>query len=261
MCDVKLHHCKWSINEIFSSKELIGLMLGKINRNRKVFDKDLITNLKTVLRIGSAGLAAKPSDFPLKTANMILNKYNVNNRYYDFSCGWGVRLQSALINGIEYYGTDPNYLLVEKLNQFKTDWCQHFNQNTNVDIRCQGSEHFIPEWENTIGVAFSSPPYFNLEDYRHGEQSYNENVSYNEWLVKYLTPTIDNIYRYLVKGGYLIFNIKNFKKYKLEDDACSIIKNRGFEHIRDEVLVNITRRSPKNEANDNDEKCFVFQKK
>ena len=260
MCDVKLNDCKWSINEILSSKEIIGLLIGRINRNKKLFNKGLLTNLKTALRIGGAGIARKPSDFPLKAANMILKKYNINNRYYDFSCGWGVRLLSALINDIEYYGTDPNYLLVDKLNQFKNDWCQHFDQKTHVDIKCQGSEIFVPEWENKMGLAFSSPPYFNLEDYRHGNQSYNENVSYNDWLGNYLAPTMDNIHKYLIKGGYLILNIKNFKRYKLESDAITIIRERGFQFIRNEILVNITRRSSKNKPNDNDEKCFVFQK-
>lgn len=37
MCDVKLNDCKWSINEILSSKEIIGLLIGRINRNKKLF--------------------------------------------------------------------------------------------------------------------------------------------------------------------------------------------------------------------------------
>nr|DAT28481.1 MAG TPA: Putative modification methylase [Caudoviricetes sp.] len=261
MCDVKLHHCKWSINEIFSSKEIIGLFLSRINQNKKVFNKDLITNLKTALRIGGKAVAQKPSDFPLKTANMILKKYNVNNRYYDFSCGWGVRLTSALINNIDYYGTDPNFLLVNKLNEFKNDWCDYFNQTTNVDIKYQGSEIFVPEWENKMGLAFSSPPYYNLEDYKHGNQSYNENVSYNDWLENYLKPTFMNVYRYLINDGYLVLNINNFKNYDLVGDSSNIINQIGFKYVGNEKLINNKRNNSLNKPNDNSEKCFVFQKK
>ena len=72
---------------------------------------------------------------------------------------------SALRNGIEYYGTDPNYLLTERLEELHKDYDKVNGVNTFAKIYTQGSEVFIPEWVNTIGVAFSSPPYFDLEDY------------------------------------------------------------------------------------------------
>ena len=57
----------------------------------------------------------KPSNFPIKTVDYIINKYNINDKYYDFSCGWGVRLLSSFRNNISYYGTDPNNILVQRL--------------------------------------------------------------------------------------------------------------------------------------------------
>ena len=134
-----------------------------------------------------------------------LAKYNLNNRYYDFSCGWGVRLLSALKNRVAYFGTDPNYELVARLKQIHQDYDLVNSTISSVDIRATGSEVFHPDWENTMGVAFSSPPYFDLEDYRIGAQSIRGR-DYQGWLDEYLQPTIDNIKRYLVPGGHIIVN-------------------------------------------------------
>lgn len=51
----------------------------------------------------------------MKSIDELLENYNVNNKYYDFSCGWGVRLLSSLKHNVEYYGTDPNTVLCERL--------------------------------------------------------------------------------------------------------------------------------------------------
>ena len=76
-----------------------------------------IKNIKTVLRLSPSGTAAKVSNFPYKTMLDVFEKYNTNNNYYDFSCGWGIRLLSALANSINYFGTDPNNELVPKLKE------------------------------------------------------------------------------------------------------------------------------------------------
>ena len=44
--------------------------------------------------------------------------------------------------------------------------------------------------------------YYNLEDYQIGEQSYKEGLSYENWKLNYLQPTFQNIYKYLIPGGY-----------------------------------------------------------
>ena len=100
---------------------------------------------------------------------------------------------SSLRCGINYYGTDPNYLLVDKLNEFYNDYKSLRRDCPNCKIYCQGSEDFIEELENKVGVAFSSPPYFNLEDYKVGNQSYKQGMNYDNWVNSYLRPTFKNI--------------------------------------------------------------------
>ena len=88
-----------------------------MSSNKKIYppNKELIKNFETSLRISGGRVTMNPSNYPIKSADYIINKYNVNNNYYDFSCGWGIRLLSSLKANVNYFGTDPNPLLVKRL--------------------------------------------------------------------------------------------------------------------------------------------------
>ena len=263
MSKTKIYYNKWSIEDVFNYKPLLCRFYAQIETNDEVFSKDkpVIENIETALRLGGKGIASKPANFPIKTVDEILKKYNVNNNYYDFSCGWGARLTGSLKNRVNYYGTDPNYLLTERLQELANDYKNITRQNTTVDIRTQGSEIFIPEWENKIGLAFSSPPYFYLEDYKIGNQSYKPGTTYQEWKDNYLRPTFKNIFQYLIKEGYFILNINDFENFKLVEDSIEIAEKVGFNFIGEHKLDNIKRCNSKQEFNDNSEKILVFVKK
>ena len=109
----------------------------------------------------------------------------------------------------------------------------------------------------SMGVAFSSPPYFDLEDYRIGAQSIRGR-DYQGWLDEYLQPTIDNIKRYLVPGGHIIVNIKNYGDYRLYDDTFALCESSGLTYVETLTLGNITRPSAKQDIN-TDEKIMVFR--
>ena len=213
-----LWHCKWSLEDVFDCKELLSRYVAQTKTNDKVFppSNPLIKNVETALRIGGKGCAEKPANFPLKTVDYILEKYNVNNWWYDFSCGWGSRLIGALKHNVNYWGTDPNYLLCDRLKDLTKLYKSTIStSDSSVEITCSGSENFHENYKNKIGLAFSSPPYFNLEDYKIGEQSWKEGVSYEEWLTDYMDKTVKNIYQYLIPNGYFLININNFKEFDL----------------------------------------------
>ena len=99
-----------------------------------------------------------------------------------------------------------------------------------------------------MGLCFSSPPYFSLEDYGIGkEQSYKKGMTYKEWRDGFIPQTVENCYRYLVKGGYFIFNVKSFRDYKtneiypLERDFLYESLKIGFEHVCIEAMTNNKR--------------------
>lgn len=262
MAKTKIYYNKWSIEEVLEYKPLTEVMFARTQHNKNVYPDDMsdIKKLETAFRLGGKGFASKPANFPMKTADYILSKYNVNDNYYDFSCGWGVRLTSALKNGLNYYGTDPNYILCDRLNDLADTYKSVNNVNNVVDIRPLGSEVYQQDWVGKMGLAFTSPPYFYLEDYRVGEQSYKDGTSYEDWLGNYLAPTIDNIYGYLVDDGYMIININNFDKFNLIQDTIDLAAQHGFYLDCVEKLSNIKRVKSTKGFNDNSEQILVFKK-
>jgi hypothetical protein len=262
MYDTKLYHSKWSISDVIECNDLIRHFYAKTLNNKKIFpdNHSKAKKIETAFRLAGKGVAGKPSNFPIKTVDYILKNYNVNGNYYDPSCGWGVRLLSALRNNVNYFGTDPNDKLVDRLFQMTLDYKEVNDNDSTVEIRCMGSEVFIPEYVNKMGLAFTSPPYFYLEDYKHGKQSWREGVSYNDWLDNYLTGTIINIHQYLIDDGYAIFNINNFEKFDLVGDTRRIFLENGFEYVETLVLDNIKRPNSNGGHNDNSEGIMVFKK-
>ena len=78
-----------------------------------------------------------------------------------------------------------------------------------VDIYKQGSETFQPKSES-LDLCFTSPPYFDTEKYSDEEsQSYKKFPTKDEWVNGFLKTTIENCYRGLKKGGYMLYNIKH----------------------------------------------------
>jgi len=268
MIKTKIYYNKWTVEDVFSYKPLMEWAWGRILRNRKVFPETNsdIVNLEKLLQIGGKGVATKPTNFPLKTVDYVLQNYNINDNWYDFSCGWGARLTGALKNKVNYFGTDPNYLLVDRLNSLADTYKKVTFTGSSVDIRAHGSEKFIPEWECKMGLAFSSPPYFLLEDYQIGDQSYKPGTTYSDWIKNYLEPTLLNIHKYLIDTGILIFNINDFDIYNLTGDTIKTAESCGFEFVDKITLKNISRvngtLSDDGSANlnDNDELMFVFRK-
>jgi len=260
-CEGKLKTSKWSIKEFMDSNDLISFAIGKIKNNSEFYKstKTLDRKLESVFRLSPSGTAAKLSNFPLKTILEVLDKYNVNNNYYDYSCGWGVRLSGSMIKDVNYFGTDPNIKLHKKLEKFGKDFIEVTDSKSKIDIKCHGSEIYVPKWENKIGLAFSSPPYFDLEDYKFGDQSV-KNRNYEKWLKEYWEETVKNIDKYLIKGGYFLLNIKSIKNYDLYNDMKKIIENNGFEYIESLELKNINRIFLEQNNKHTNEEILVFKK-
>ena len=257
----KLNSAKWSIAEFMECNDLIRFALTKIQNFPKVFPEKngVVRNINTVFRIAPSGTAPKVSNFPYKTMLEIFDKYNVNDNYFDYSCGWGIRLLSSLTNNINYYGTEPNTKLTTQLNQLSNHYKNIANSNTKIKIYNQGSETYIPELKDKMGLVFSSPPYYNFEDYLFPEQSTSINDTYEKWLNNYWNGTVINIKKYMIKDGYFLINIKDIKGYSLVDDMRDIIINNGFKYIESFELKNINRVFLQQNNKNTNELIYVFQ--
>lgn len=210
----------------------------------KFYTSNEVANIKSFFRNGGRK-GGKVANFPPRVARDIYLKYFNREREresclncLDTSSGFGSRMSAVLLSGNNYFSTDPNPKLHDKLFEC-AKWMYDngfIKENQKCELVRQGSEIFIPEWEGIMDVSFTSPPYFNLEKYCDDESASTKNYdNYDLWLEYFAKPTIDNTYRYLKVGGYAMINIKNMtngKKLNLFDDWGKLFtEHGGYEFV------------------------------
>jgi len=180
---------------------------------------------------------------------------------YDYSCGYGGRLLGITSSNMNYnyIGTDPNtetYHYLKYLDSLI---------GSNAEIHCETSQDFQPE---DIDLAFSSPPYFNLEKY--SDEPTQCMVQFNtldEWFEGYTVPTMKNIYRGLTSNGIFATNIADYKttkdEFKVVDRWISTAEQLGFKHTNTIKMMLNTRPGVGNDKLEGREKfegVYVFTK-
>ena len=266
MADCKRKDQKWSIKQFLESDDLIRYAVAKVQAFPKIYKPSfgIYKNLRILFRLSPSSAAAKIGNFPYKCARDIVQKFNVNNKVYDFSCGWGVRLTACLSQNIDYFGTEPNRRLVDSLYSLSKRFIDVTSNKPKVNIKCQGSEKYIPSWRNKIGLAFSSPPYFDLEEYSLSDksgQSTSNYSKYSDWLDGYLRPTLRNVHRYLITDGLLAINIKNIGRNRMYDDCMVIADDCHFELVETISFSPSVNGVNRPLGKDNTEKVMIFMKR
>ena len=151
-------------------------------------------------------------------------------RIYDYSCGYGGRLLgiSSSLMQYEYVGVDPNTQTHEYLNYLDS----LIDTGKNL-IACDTSQNYQPE---NIDLAFSSPPYFNLEKYSdEPTQCMVQFTTLDEWFDGYVVPTMQNIHQGLNPDGLFATNIADYKVYgghefQVVDRWIATAESLGFRH-------------------------------
>lgn len=279
MCDVIVKGRSRSINDVFKNEDELRKVFGILSvRFKKVtnavdkwltcggdefeFGRKMYMHLMDGVRMFSSTFdCAMPSDFPYERCRELIRKYNTNGVMYDPSCGWGSRLSACIAEGVQYIGTDPNDKLCPRLVAMGNAMNEALGSHVSFDIFCRGSQHTLNQLNGKCGLILTSPPYFDLEDYRYGEQSISTHNNYEEWLSGYLYDTMLNCKNYLTDNGNCIINVKNFGKCHLYDDMIKVAESVGLHVKATEPLKNIQRFT----CNDkhllnNDETCVVFGK-
>ena len=153
---------------------------------------------------------------------------------YDYSAGYGGRLLGISCSNMSYnyLGIDPNTETIKYLN--------YFNEILDEAVGFKGTivQHVSEEYKpNDIDLAFSSPPYFNLEKYSDEEtQCMVRYRTLDEWFSGYAEPTVENIYNSLNQDGIFATNIADYKtygkkEYKVVDDWITLSERIGFRHV------------------------------
>jgi len=173
---------------------------------------------------------------------------------WDMSMGYGGRILGAIISDINYIGTDPAEKTFKGLKEIRKDFGR---DNRHYFLNKCGSETFVPK-ENSLDFAFTSPPYFNWEQYGEEDgQSFKQYDGAEAWNNGFLRTTIQNAYIGLKKGRHMGLNVANIKTHKtFEDDTVRIAVEEGFEHT-DTYKLQLSSQ----ESGAKYEPVFIFQKK
>ena len=208
------------------------------------------------------GLGQPAVNFPALTARYLYETYTEHIsqdvlNVYDPSAGWGGRILGAMssLKRIHYIGTDPNTdNYIDELDKSRYEYVADFfndevletnpfwQEEKNTYHLFQDGSEIIgnnPEFQTykgTLDLVFTSPPYFDREQYSEDEeQSYKLYPKYDSWRDGFLKPTLVNAFNSLRENRYLLWNIADIKigkdKYHpLEQDSIDVIENLGGEY-------------------------------
>lgn len=253
---------KPSIVEAFTDDKL----LEKVIKNRVDKNYNMTGNMLKQ-GLGNSKIAFKASIFFPTVAKVIYSKYTQENDIiYDYSMGFGQRLLGALSLNykVKYVGADPLKQSVDSnLNIFNFMNENIPGLNKEVDIRCCGSEEFLDEqYIGKIKLAFSSPPYFNIEQYSDDSSQAYHNNDYCYFINEYWRKTVFNIDKMLTNDGIFAINVKeNVLKFNLAEDMNNIIKSFGFE-LCDMYKMQLTRNIAFGKRKEHKyEPIFIFKRK
>jgi len=187
-------------------------------------------------------------------------------RVYDYSAGYGGRMLGIATGNLrhDYECIDPNTETVKYLVYLAT--LIEKSGFSRPRIAQAVSEEYIPE---NIDLAFSSPPYFNLEKYSdEPTQCMNQFTTLDEWFDGYVVPTMSNIHKGLNSDGVFATNIADYKsygnkEYKVVDRWIATAEKLGFKHSRTIKMMLNTRPGVGNDKTKGREKwegVYVFTK-
>ena len=252
-------------------------------------------------------------NFPALTAKWIYETYTSHIEQdeplhiYDSSSGWGGRILGAMSSRkkTHYIGTDPNpdnfipelgisrYEYVAKfyndkcVDDFSDSFAKFFDvtkQGNTYELFQDGSELIqhnpnFQKYKGKLDLSFTSPPYFNREQYSQDEkQSFKAYGEYEDWRDNFLRPTLTTIFEYTKNDRYILWNIADIKigantYYPLEQDSRDILLELGCEYkgklkmlMTRMVGLDPTKSGIKNAVKHNGkaykfEPIFVFHKK
>ena len=201
-------------------------------------------------------------NFPALTAKYIYETYTSHVEgpivIYDSSSGWGGRIIGAMSSRkkTHYVGTDPNpdtrgrYEAVA--NFYNNNCIDNFSENFSKFFEVQkqsntyrmfddgseliGNNPAFQKYKEKFDIVFTSPPYFNREQYSQDEsQSFKAYNEYEDWRKNFLYPTLKTAYEYLKPDRYILWNIASIKigkdtYYDLEGDSKKILQHLGCEY-------------------------------
>lgn len=258
-----------NIGDIPNSKTLKNGKVVKYVYNVRWYDKrDGI--FPRIIQAFRLGLGQPAVNFPALTAKWIYENYTNHIEQeeplhiYDSSSGWGGRIMGAMSSRkkTHYVGTDPNPdNFIDDLGISRYEYMAKYYNDKVVDTHSETMSNFFAvekqgntyelfqdgselisnnpkfqKYKGKLDLSFTSPPYFNREQYSQDEnQSFKAYSEYEDWRDNFLKPTLTTIYDYLKNDRYILWNIADIKigksiYFPLEQDSIDILQSLGGDY-------------------------------
>jgi len=173
-------------------------------------------------------------------------------RWLDISAGWGDRLYTSCILGMDYIGFDPNTNLKyghdEIIGMFGSKdedgvprqkvYYEPFEKSAEI-IQSEVKRNGL------FDVALCSPPFWIIERYNGKEQSTKNYREFDVWMVEFLFTSLYITWNNLKEGGCLVINIANIRDCDIVGPMQLFIE----EHLNNtcwEGIITFSGRSTQN---------------
>lgn len=137
-------------------------------------------------------------------------------RVFTPTLGWCSYMYGFAESGVrEYVGID----VIPHVCDVARDFARDFYPNLETNIYCKPSEDFLADrsflkrYAGHFDTIFFSPPYYELELYKGGEQSTDRYKTYEEWLEGYWHNTIRLCDLVAKRGARLCYIVSEYGKY------------------------------------------------
>jgi tRNA1(Val) A37 N6-methylase TrmN6 len=227
--DIRKKSKRW--NQKFTQEEFEAIYPEKIQKvqvdKRCGHDEALYKLMRGVTNF-------RPTLVRTITKKFFQNKKKI--RMLDPCAGWGDRLVGALSDPkiVEYVGYDINKHLIPRYKQIYNFFKDRSKLNEPT-FHCEPFEKTeIAEksYVENFDLVFTSPPYFDLEQYYSVGFEYD---SVKDWKEQFLFPFAKKCKQALKPGGFLVINLNSIQKQRPLDLICplreAVYKTKKFKYL------------------------------
>jgi SAM-dependent methyltransferase len=210
--------------DYFSDDEVLRAVLLRAVRhwpNRRCWNGQC---LRTLFRIYGGGRVA---NFRPSAARALIDRYSRTGQcVLDFSAGYGGRLLGAVTLPRHYLGLDADPQQYAGLRRLWASVSPIASGRAELaNVRAEEALCLLPE--RSIDLILSSPPYYSQERYSsHPSQSAIRYSSYPTWKREFLAPILTECCRVMRRGGYLILNVKDTRRFPVASDTLALLEGR-----------------------------------
>lgn len=263
------HHRMWSVHisryrspmDVFRDDKLLRLAIRRAFILWPTRYSANASCLRRILKTFSS--TAGVSNFKPVIAKAIIAKYSrTGDVVVDFCAGYGGRLLGCLTLERRFIGIEPCKSQVFGLERMIRSMSRFEGCLTSAQILHGRAEEQLTKLPSrSAALVFSSPPYFDWEQYASdSSQSFIRYKTYEEWMDKFLQPVIAESFRVLKNRGYLVLNVSNGKRNPTPQHVSRLAKTFGFVLTKSHrmVLPKVPYLHPRNGLSEKCECVLVF---